>query len=513
MSWNNGYVSDIEYPAGFFHAQSPMQLNFACLMHGYEPVAPERAFTYCELGCGQGFTANVLAASNPHGRFYAFDFNPAHVAVARALADEAGLDNLTVLENSFADLVEGKVDLPQFDFVTMYGVYGWVNEENRQYIVDFLVRYVKPGGIVYVNYNTMPGWAAMLPLQRLMVDYGDMHAGGSLRRYEQARQLVDRLVAVQARYFDANTGPDMTAHLDVIRHASPGYLAHEYMNRGGQAHYHRDVARQLAAAKLDYVGSAELFRAFPYLSLTPQQQKLLDTVPSVMRETVADYLQNTPFRQDVYVRGARPLTLARQKEWMSRIGLALTVPRAMVKYQMDCPSGVVIDRRDLYEPVLDALEKAPCTLAELGALPALAQETTATVYEIAALLITSGQACGYGPDTGAHNAPARAMNQAIALHSRYDKRYHAFASPLAGTGINVDSVMRRVYRVLCEPGDVLDAGAVASRVWDMMVGEGYFADTAGQRFTEDEEGREALAETVHTILKQHVPLWRQLKVL
>ncbi|UMR32242.1 class I SAM-dependent methyltransferase [Massilia sp. MB5] len=122
MNWSDGYVADIDYPAAFFPEQGPDHLNIACILNGVEPLPPGRPFTYFELGAGMGLTANILAASHPHGRFFANDFNPAHVASARQLADEAQLENMTQLECSFADLAAGAVDLPPLDYITMYGV-------------------------------------------------------------------------------------------------------------------------------------------------------------------------------------------------------------------------------------------------------------------------------------------------------------------------------------------------------------------------------------------------------
>ncbi|RYZ90024.1 MAG: methyltransferase, partial [Moraxellaceae bacterium] len=85
MDWTAGYVSDVEYTAGFYTEQAPGLLNFACILNGVEPVDTSKSFNYCELGFGRGLTVNVLAAANPQGRFYAADFNPAHVAGARQL--------------------------------------------------------------------------------------------------------------------------------------------------------------------------------------------------------------------------------------------------------------------------------------------------------------------------------------------------------------------------------------------------------------------------------------------
>ncbi len=123
MDWSDGYVAGIDYPAAFFREQSPAHLSFACVLNGVEPVPLDRPFTYMELGAGQGLTANILAASNPQGRFYAVDFSPTQVASARQLAESAELDNLKFLENSFAELAAGQVELPPLDFIPMYGVH------------------------------------------------------------------------------------------------------------------------------------------------------------------------------------------------------------------------------------------------------------------------------------------------------------------------------------------------------------------------------------------------------
>ena len=117
-TWGQGYVTDLEYIAGFYPEQAPVMLRLACLLNGIEAPSIEEGFTYCELGCGVGVTALVLAASNPAARFVAVDFNPAHILQARAIARAAGLSNIEFLEHSFEELAEGQtVVLPQFAFL------------------------------------------------------------------------------------------------------------------------------------------------------------------------------------------------------------------------------------------------------------------------------------------------------------------------------------------------------------------------------------------------------------
>lgn len=121
MSWAAGYNNSVEYTTGYYQEQSPTWLKAALVMQRVAPPA-EGKFSYCELGFGQGLTSLILAATHPQGEFYACDFNPLHVIAASSIRDDAQLPNLTLLENSFGELADGRVDLPMFDFVTLHGI-------------------------------------------------------------------------------------------------------------------------------------------------------------------------------------------------------------------------------------------------------------------------------------------------------------------------------------------------------------------------------------------------------
>jgi hypothetical protein len=44
----------------------------------------------------------------------------------------------------------------------------WISHDNRQVLVDFVRRKLKVGGVMYISYNTLPGWAAFAPMRHLM---------------------------------------------------------------------------------------------------------------------------------------------------------------------------------------------------------------------------------------------------------------------------------------------------------------------------------------------------------
>ena len=83
-----------------------------------------------------------------------------------------------------------------FDVIAVHGVYSWVSCENRRAIVELLRRYVKPGGMVYMTYNAMPGWGVALPLQRLFLDLPTVDAGHSDQKIEAAIKFALELQRV-----------------------------------------------------------------------------------------------------------------------------------------------------------------------------------------------------------------------------------------------------------------------------------------------------------------------------
>jgi SAM-dependent methyltransferase len=506
MTRTNAYVSDITYQVTFFEEQTPAHLNFACLLGGCEPVALDKPFTYMELGCGQGLTSNVLAATHPHARFFACDFNPAHVASARELAEAANLDNIVFLEESFEDLAAGKLeDLPRFDFITMYGVYSWVDAENRRHIVDFIKRYLKPGGIVYANYNAMPGWSAASVLQRLSWQHVELHPEGSAAQIDQMRAFVQQLHDAGPRFFSTNAG--LSRFMDSFSESSKNYLAHEYLNRGWSALYHADVARDMAGAKLDYAASAQMICNVPELHLTPEQQRFLETIAhGPLRETARDCILNASLRQDIFVRGARSVSATRLAMWMSKVGLALARPYLPADMTLQAAEGL----GKLHAPVLEALKKRPHRLSELASLPPFAGQPAPVLLKAAARLISSGAAAPYFVQAAAIDpAPAHRLNMELARRSETSDEYQVLASPLLGGATAAGLFQRLVYAFAAKQGKDVDAELISRHIADVVAAQRASSVRNGQANEGAAYRHEEILSAVQAILAHRLPIWVQ----
>lgn len=175
--WNYGYISEVDYIHGYFSELSPARMKLALLSRGIAHSVG-RSPSYLELGFGQGLTLNIHAATNS-GHFYGTDFNPSQVANAAELAAAVG-KQVTIWEDSFEDLA-ARGDLPQFDIVALHGIWSWVSDETRAAIQSIARHYLKPGGILYVSHNILPGWSPMMPLRHLLDEYSRRAARGDGR--------------------------------------------------------------------------------------------------------------------------------------------------------------------------------------------------------------------------------------------------------------------------------------------------------------------------------------------
>jgi SAM-dependent methyltransferase len=441
--WQRGYATAVDYTAGHYPTLAPEHLNYVCLLNGIEPPATDRRYDYFELGCGQGATVSVLAAANPDARFFANDFMPSHVATARRTAHQAGLNNLTILEHSFEQLARGEPELPEFDYITMQGVYTWVSADVRREIVRFIARRLKPGGVVCLGYNAMPGWAASTPAHRWMMASAQWSVGRAESMAPQAIASLQRLSDVGAEVFVDN--PAMTRRLAQIAGGDPNYIHHEYMNRGWAPAYHADVADDLAAAKLEYAGSALL--PWHWMSFPAEQQALLDDIPDPRwRETAKDYLLGSSFRTDVFVKGRRPLAPRRRHELLDRYRVALRVPadQAFERMARDRTADV-----DSLRGIVDLLAAGTFGPAGFSSTDGSQVEFAQLTHNVAGMLSMHRHALFFGvPADAASAGSALAWNRYVAAAAADGGALRVLASPVTGGGLDVDEAGLAVYHLL-----------------------------------------------------------------
>jgi SAM-dependent methyltransferase len=477
MSWNQGYVADVPYTSGYYREMAPVHQALAATLGSVAAPDPSGPYRFLELGCGTAVGLATLAAANPQASFVGVDFMPAHVAAARRLIRTAGLTNIEVVEASFEDLAAGRgPDLGQFEFTALHGVYTWISDALKRDLVTLLDRSVAPGGLVYIGYNNMAGWAESVPVQKLLIEQARRAQGDSLTRVRtalaRARGLMEAGAATLRHDLLSRQLSGKMGAMETLPPALFVYLAHEYLNEHWRPLFVTDVAADMGAAKLEYVGRANFLEIMPELMLTPAQETQLRGVTDpLMMELETDLMSPTAFRRDIYVRGGARFGPARREELLRQVRLALVVAPEDAPMTVPTPTGKLELDEDVYAPVIRQLSEGPATVDELIRLVA-SQGGSISAVELIAILVGAGSA--------APVAHAEVSAETVATGVRFNvamveaMRDHAamrfsLTSPLVGGG--VDCPLSHCLAFLVASGNIRALGGMDTADLERIAGD------------------------------------------
>lgn len=477
--WTDGYITSVDYTMGYYPELNPLRNHFALLMEGYGPPPPGPC---CELGFGQGLSVAVHAAAGTDRTWWGTDFNPSHAFHARQMVEAAGV-TANLGEESFAEFC-GRDDLPQFAFIGLHGIWSWVSEENRRLIVDFLRRKLMTGGVVYISYNTQPGWAAMLPVRHLMTEHARwMSAPGhtDVQQMKDALDFVAKLFELDPNVVKVN--PQLKPRIADLQTKAPEYLVHEYLNREWHPMPFSQLADQLQSAKLSYATSAVLQDRITDIQLTAGQGAFLEQIPHAgFRESVRDMIVNQQFRRDIWVRGARKLTRAEQMRQIENMHLVLGTDAASIPTSIKGPRGEASLNKESTALLVGLLSEghAPARLGDL--LPRLAAGGVRLEGALSLLSMLIGMGHVHPAVSAEQAQPSRAtaarLNAYIVERSSTRSDIGYLASPATGGAIPVPA-STHAFVAAYEAGAATPADC-AQRVLASMQAAGRFVLKDGE---------------------------------
>lgn len=487
--WTAGYVADITYTYGYYTELNPLRIRPALLFAGF---VPPPVTTACELGFGQGMSINLHAAASTVS-WWGTDFNPSQAAFAQELAQVAG-SGAHLFDQAFADFC-AREDVPDFDYIGLHGIWSWISDENRRVIVDFVQRKLKVGGVLYISYNTHPGWAAFVPLRELLTAHAELlgaKGAGIVRRIDGALAFAEQLFSLNPLFARAN--PPVVERLKKMKEQNRHYLAHEFFNRDWHPMSVRDMGEWLAAAKLSFACSAHLLDAVDAIHLTLDQQKLLNDIPdTIFRQLVRDFCVHQQFRRDYWMKGPRRLSVLEQAEVLRHERVILIQPRADVSLKVTGSLGEATLQETVYGPILDVLaDHKPKTVGEIertlrGGTEAARAVTFAQLVQAVTVLMGSGAVAPAQDEATIQKVKKRTdrLNRHLMQLARTRHELGYLASPVTGGGIAVPRFHQLFLQARSqghkEPQDW------AREVWNLLAAQGQRLVKEGKTLETPEE--------------------------
>jgi cyclopropane fatty-acyl-phospholipid synthase-like methyltransferase/methyltransferase-like protein len=226
---------EVPYECQPIPCSAPEQLAMASLFHG-GPVPPVWEAHVLEIGCGDGANLLSLAFHRPDGRFAGVDASAVQIADARRSAQQLGLKNTTLHVGDITQLGDA---LGTFDYIVAHGVMSWVSDDVRDGILAVCRDHLSPRGLLYLSYNTHPGWLARGLVRDVLVR---RHGDQPLRRLAQEARRRAGVLRRQMQGIDHPYAQLLSNELARVDHVNESYLIHEYLSHQNRAYWFRDFA-------------------------------------------------------------------------------------------------------------------------------------------------------------------------------------------------------------------------------------------------------------------------------
>jgi SAM-dependent methyltransferase len=508
--WTSGYVADIGYTFGYYGELNPLRIKLAFLNAG---LALPQVGTACELGFGQGLSTGIHAAASTVS-WSGTDFNPAQAAFAQELCSAAGV-NAHLFDDAFADFC-ARPELPDFDYIALHGIWSWISDVNRAVIVDFVRRKLKVGGVLYISYNTLPGWSAAAPVRHLLTEHaGTMGAEGVgiVNRIEGALGFTEKLLATNPLYARAN--PQVAPRFEKLKEQNRHYLAHEYFNKDWHPMYFADMAKWLEPAKLSFACSAHYLDYLDAINLTAEQQTLLAEIADPdFRQSVRDFMVNQQFRKDYWIRGPRKLSALEQAEGLMAQKVMLVSYRPDIQLKVTGILGESTMSEAIYGPILDLLaDYKPRTIGDLEQTLRAKNINRAQLLQAVIVLVGMGHLSAAQDDKviAAAQKQTQALNRHLMIKARSHNDISYLASPVTGGGVTVGRIPQ-LFALAITQGQKQPADWVKF-VWQILAAQGQSLLKEGKALATPDENLAELTEQAKTFAEKQLPLLKALGVI
>ena len=296
-----GYLSQ-----PFPYASAPFLESYARLL-GLSP-APASKARILEIGSSYGGNLISQALFYPQATFTGIEIAPTQVSVGKTYIDQLGITNLDLLEG---DVNESHDHLGTYDYIIAHGFYSWVDEDTKDNFLRLCKEHLAENGILYISYNTYPGWHKMDSVRALLEFANkDIDTLNHREKVRHGKTVASKLGALMLEYDTVKN--QQTSFLQSLRQTlqkQDCYVGHDHLEPVNTPVYFHQCMDHMAEHGFTYLCDCDLNLSFPTVydeTLRTQLQVLAPHDP-LAREQYIDFMLNTAFRKSLFThKGATP---------------------------------------------------------------------------------------------------------------------------------------------------------------------------------------------------------------
>jgi methyltransferase-like protein/protein-L-isoaspartate O-methyltransferase len=280
----------VPYQSHSYSASHPRRLSVIARLFGLNPH-PISSARVLEIGCASGGNLIPIAAAFPGSHCVGIDYSARQIADGQRDIAALGLENVRLEHFSVADITP---EFGQFDYIICHGVFSWVSPDIQKHILRVSKENLAENGIVYVSYNTLPGWNSIKSLRDMMLYHTAQFADPAMKVTEAVRMLRFALEASQGQ--DTAWSRAIEQELKTLETAGGWYLYHDHLESQNNPVYFHQFAQMAADVGLQYAGESVITTMFVDNLPTATADTLRKIKEIVRQEQYMDFVRNRRFR-------------------------------------------------------------------------------------------------------------------------------------------------------------------------------------------------------------------------
>lgn len=230
-----------------------------------------------------------MAQDFPGSQFVGIDLSQRQIERGNQIIDQLQLDNIRLIHQSITEWDDDS----KFDFILCHGVFSWVARDVQDAILQLGRQRLSANGLMYVSYNSLPGWH-MRGMVREMLQYHADRFASVTERVSQARALLT-LLSRSADHQTRSYGAMIREEAELLSNLSDAYLFHEHLEQTNDPLYLHEFVSRVEQTGLQYVGDADLPSMLSE-RFDQETQGVLADVSFVKQEQYMDFLRGRMFR-------------------------------------------------------------------------------------------------------------------------------------------------------------------------------------------------------------------------
>jgi SAM-dependent methyltransferase len=243
-----------------------------------------------------------MAAALPGASFVGIDSSPRQVHEACSLIDRLALRNISI---ELHDIRELGPELGTFDYIICHGTFSWVAPEVQEKILNVSADSLAPDGILYMSYNTYPGWH-FRGLVRELMRYHTRASQEPEAIVQRSRGILQFMTA-SAMAIEPVYSSLLKQELDYVSARSDSYLLHDHLEMVNAPTYFHELVERAGSRGLEFVSEVQSSLIAPD-NLPAEIATGLEerSANAIDFEQYLDFAINRRFRQSVFCRAGAP---------------------------------------------------------------------------------------------------------------------------------------------------------------------------------------------------------------